>query len=217
MTAIFTLFKKDILLDTRQRHSFFAVLLYIASTIFIIKLAVDQPGSNVWNGLFWVVQLFICVNAVAKSFLQETRGKMLYFFTVTGPVNFVLAKLLYNLLLMLLMSLVSLGIFYFLLGNPSVNPGAFILITCFGGISISLVFTLLAAIAAKANQNAALMAILGFPLIIPQLMLLMRLSKYAFGEVFREGALLQLNGLLLGMDLLVIALAYILFPFLWKD
>ena len=84
-------------------------------------------------------------------------------------------------------------------------------------MSLSLVFTLMAAIAAKAQQNAAVMAILGFPLIIPQLLLLIRLSKAAFGEVFREGALLQILLLLIGLDILVIALAVVLFPFLWKD
>ena len=74
-----------------------------------------------------------------------------------------------------------------------------------------------AAIAAKAQQNAALMAILGFPLIVPQMLLLMRLSKAAFGEVFRQGALVQITLLLIGMDILVIALSVILFPFLWKE
>jgi heme exporter protein B len=61
------------------------------------------------------------------------------------------------------------------------------------------------------------MAILGFPLIIPQLLLLIRLSKSAFGEVFREGAILQITLLLAGLDVMVIALSMILFPFLWKE
>jgi heme exporter protein B len=61
------------------------------------------------------------------------------------------------------------------------------------------------------------MAILGFPLIIPQLLLLIRLSKSAFGEIFKEGAVLQLCLLIAGLDVMVIALSVILFPFLWKD
>ena len=86
-----------------------------------------------------------------------------------------------------------------------------------GGISISLVFTLMSAISAKAQHNAALIAILGFPVILPQLLLLMRLSKTAFAEVFKQGAVLQLAGLIGLLDLLVIILATILFPYLWKD
>jgi heme exporter protein B len=83
-----------------------------------------------------------------------------------------------------------------------------------GGWSLSLVFTFLAAIAAKAQQNAAIMAILGFPIIIPQLLLLMRLSSAAFSENFIPITTVLL---LIALDLMVILLAVILFPFLWKD
>jgi len=215
--TIFALLKKDLLLELRQQHSFYGILLYVASTIFVIYLSINNPEGEVWNGLFWIIQLFVCVNAVAKSFLQESRGRMLYFYTVSGAKEFVIAKLIYNIILMLIMSLLSLILFFILLRNPLSDTVRFIGIVCLGGISLSLVFTLLAAIAAKAQQNAALMAILGFPLIIPQLLLLVRLSKSAFGEMFREGALLQLSLLIVGLDIMVIALSIILFPFLWKD
>jgi len=216
-TPILTLLRKDFLLELRQQHTFFGILLYVASTIFVLYLAMGQPESTVYNGIFWMIQLFVCVNAVAKSFLQESKGRMLYFFSITSPVSFIIGKLIYSTVVMLLMVLVSLLLFRVLLGNPVSNYLQFIGIACLGGISLSLVFTLMAAIAAKAQQNAAVMAILGFPLIIPQLLLLIRLSRSAFGEVFREGALLQITLLLIALDILVIVLAIVLFPFLWKD
>jgi len=215
--TVMALLKKDLLLELRQQHSIYGILLYMASTIFVLKLSINNTEGDVWNGLFWIIQLFICVNAVAKSFLQESRGRMLYFYSIAGAREFIIAKLIYNTILMLLMSLLSLGLFLVLLNNPLSDALSFIGIVCLGGISLSLVFTLLAAIAAKAQQNAALMAILGFPLIIPQLLLLIRLSKSAFGEVFREGAVLQLFLLILALDIMVMALSIILFPFLWKD
>lgn len=217
LIRILTLLKKDLLLEFRQKHTFYGILLYIAATIFVLYLSIDRPDSNVWNGLFWVIQLFICVNAVAKSFLQESRGRMLYFYSIASPVGFIIAKMCYNLLLMVAMSLLSLLLFVVFLGNPIANGVWFIGIVILGGASISIVFTLMSAIAAKAQQNAALIAILGFPVILPQLLLLMRLSKAAFAEVFREGAVLQLTGLILALDVLVIAMAVILFPYLWKD
>ncbi len=204
-------------MELRQQHTFFGVLLYVASTIFVLYLAMGQPESTVYNGLFWMIQLFVCINAVAKSFMQESKGRMLYFYSITSPIHFIIAKLIYSTIVMLLMVLVSLILFWFLLGNPIMNPLQFVGIACLGGISLSLVFTLMSAIAAKAQQNAAIMAILGFPLIIPQLLLLIRLSKSAFGEVFREGALLQIILLLIGLDVLAVVLAIVLFPFLWKE
>lgn len=214
---IIALVKKDLLLEFRQQYTFYGIVLYIASTIFVLYLAMKQPETNVWNGLFWMIQLFICINAVAKSFLAEGRGRMLYFYTIAGPVDFIISKLIYNGLLMLMMSLVSLLLFTVFLGNPLINMPRFIGMVCLGGLSLSLVFTLLAAIAAKAQQQASLMAILGFPLIIPQLLLLIKLSKAAFGEVYGYGVVSQISLLLMGLDMLVIALAVILFPFLWKD
>ena len=203
------------MLEIRQQYSFYGVLLYIGATIFVLYMAIESPESNVWNGLFWMIQIFISVNAVAKSFLQESRGRMLYFYSIAGPRDFVLSKLLFNSLLMLLMSLLSLALFTLFLGNPLLKAGAFIGLVLLGGWSLSLVFTFLAAIAAKAQQNAAIMAILGFPLIIPQLILLMRLSNATFSETIPIPVTTIL--LLVALDLMVVLLAVILFPFLWKD
>jgi heme exporter protein B len=178
-------------------------------------MAITEPESNVWNGLFWVIQLFICINAVAKSFLQESRGRMLYFYSIASPRDFILSKLLFNSLLMLVMSLLSLLLFALFLGNPIQKLGQFIGLVLLGGWSLSLVFTFLAAIAAKAQQNAAIMAVLGFPLIIPQLLLLMQLSNSAF----KAEMIIPVNTILLliALDIMIVLLAVILFPFLWKD
>ncbi len=213
---ILALVKKDLLLETRQQYTLYGILLYLASTIYVAYLAMGQPEEKVWNGLFWVIQLFVCINAVAKSFLQESRGRMLYFYTIAGAGDFVISKLIFNALLMMVMSILSLGVFMVLLGNPLEHAATFLFITCFGGLSLSLVFTFLAAIAAKAQQQSALMAIMGFPIIIPQLLLLMKIANSAFSSVI-QGGWWQMVGLLAGLDAMVIALAVILFPFLWKD
>ena len=214
---ILTLFKKDLQLEIRQQYSFYGVLLYIGATIYVLFMAIEEPEGRVWNGLFWVIQLFICINAVAKSFLQESRGRMLYFYSIASPVDFVLSKLFFNTLLMLIMSLLSLLLFALFLGNPMTNDKLlpFVGLVLLGGWGLNLVFTFLAAIAAKAQQNAAIMAVLGFPLIIPQLLLLMRLSNAAFAPMLTIPAGTVL--LLVAMDVLVILLAVILFPYLWKD
>jgi heme exporter protein B len=215
---IIALLKKDIMLELRRQHTFYGILLYIASTVFVLFLSMpDSPDANIWNSLFWVIQLFVCVNTVAKSFLAESKGLMLYYYSITSPVEFIIAKLLYNVVLMLIMSAISLFLFFVFLSNPVSNAAQFLGIVLLGGTSISLTFSLMSAIAAKAQQNAALIAILGFPVILPQLLLLMKLSKTSFGEVFKEGAVMQLVGLISGLDILVVVLSVILFPFLWKE
>ena len=218
MTAtkqILTLFKKDLLLEIRQQYAFYGVLLYVGATILVLYMAIESPDNRTWIGLFWIIQLFISINAVAKSFLQESRSRMLYYHSIVSPQNFVLAKLLFNSLLMLVMSLLSMLLFSLFLTYPVQKTATFIGLVFLGGWSLSLIFTFLAAIAAKAQQNAAIMAILGFPIIIPQLLLLMKVSSTVFSAT--AGVPLTNVMMLVASDVLVILLSVILFPFLWKD
>ncbi len=140
---------------------------------------------------------------------------MLYYYSIVSPAVFVLAKLLFNSLLMLIMSLLSLVLFSLFLGNPLVKAGTFVGLVLLGGWSLSLIFTFLSAIAARAQQNAAIMAVMGFPLIVPQLILLMKISNAAFNPLLTVHTSNVL--LLVALDFLVVIFATILFPFLWKD
>jgi heme exporter protein B len=212
---ILTLFRKELLLEVRQQYSFYGILLYIGATIYVLFMTMDEPEAEVRNGLFCVIQLYICINAVAKSFLQESKGRMLYFYSIVSPGNFVLSKLLFNSALMLIMSLLSLLLFVLFLGNPIQKVLPFTGLVLLGGWSLSLIFTFLAAIAARAQQNAAIMAVLGFPLIIPQLLLLSQLANATFNPALPFHA--STIALLVALDVMVIILAVILFPFLWKD
>lgn len=214
---IWTLFKKDWMLEMRQQYAFYGVMLYVASTIFVLYLAIGESAYETWNALFWITQLFVCLNAVAKSFLQESRARMLYFYTISHPVEYMLSKIMYSVVLMMILNTVTLFLYIAFMGNPTEYLLQYIGISYLGGFGLSIIFTMLAAIASKAMQQASLMAILGFPVIIPQLLLLIRLSKSAFAETFREGVVTQVTLLLLALDLGIIILSVILFPFLWKD
>jgi len=211
-----SLVKKDLLMEWRQKHTLFGVLLYVGATVFVVYMMSGQPEARIWNALFWLTQLFVAVNSVAKSFLQEHPNRFRYYYTLVKPTTFLLAKMLYSILLMLIMSLVSLFLYYVMLGWPLAQSGLFIVITMVGSLSLSAVFTFLSAIAARAQQNSELMAILGFPLVTPVLMILSKLALKALAPVYMPGWW-GLALVLLALDLLVIVLGIILFPFLWQE
>ena len=52
MQQVIALFKKDVLLEIRQQYSFYGILLYIASTVFVLYMSVRAPEPKVWNGFF---------------------------------------------------------------------------------------------------------------------------------------------------------------------
>ncbi len=146
---ILLLLKKDFLLEWRQKYSLYGVILYIVSTVFTIKMLQDSPDGEVWNSLFWIVILFASINAVAKSFLQESKQRNIYYYSVHDPKDIIISKLIYNVVLMLGMSLITLLLFVLLLGNPSFDFLKFMLLSLLGGVSMALLFTTLAAILLK--------------------------------------------------------------------
>lgn len=215
-SAFISLLKKDLIMEWRQKHALFGVLVYVGATVFVIYMMNGRPDARVWNALFWTSQLFVAVNSIAKSFLQEHPHRFRYYYTVATPVTFLLAKVAYSTLLMILMSVISLLLYALMLGWPPVQGGLFVLIAITGSLSLSVVFTFLSAIAARAQQNSSLMAILGFPLVTPVLMILSKLAAASLQSVYVAGWW-GLAGILLLLDVLIVFLGIVLFPFLWQE
>jgi heme exporter protein B len=211
-----TIIQKDIRLEWRQKYSLYGLLLYVVSAVFAIYMLQESPEGEVWNALYWLIILFVAVNAVAKSFLQESKHRNLYYYTLHHPRDIILSKLMYNVVLMMGMSVVAWFLFLVLLGDPAMQPGRFLLLVFSGGFSMALLFTLLAAIAGRAGGNSALIAILGFPLVVPQLILLSDLSRPLFTPMAVTNWW-TFFGVLLLLDALIVALSLLLFPYLWKD
>ncbi len=215
-SQLLSLVRKDLLIEWRQKHTLFGVLLYVGATVFVVYMMSGQPETKIWNALFWLTQLFVAVNSVAKSFLQESHNRFRYYYTIVRPSTFLLAKMIYSVILMLAMSIVSLILFQVLLGDPLIQTALFVIIAALGSLSLSVVFTFLSAIAARAQQNSALMAILGFPLVTPVLMILSNLAIKAISPVYQPGWW-NMALILVSLDVMVVVLGVILFPFLWQE
>lgn len=211
------LIKREFLQEQRQKYALFGVLLYIVSTIFIgrfsFKVINDIP---VWNALFWTILLFSSVIGVARSFNQETRGRLLYLYFMADPRALLLAKTLYNVALMLLLGISGFAFYSILIGNPVQNLPLFLAVLGLGCCGLAVTFTMIAAIASRAGNNFTLMSILGFPVIIPLLMITIKLSKIAADGVYAPETWTYF-GILALMNVLVFGLAWILFPYLWRD
>jgi heme exporter protein B len=212
-----------LLLEWRQKYALGGIVLYVLSTVFVIYISLSQENAlqqlekKIWNILFWVTILFSAVNAIAKSFTQENKERLLYYYTITSPQAVILSKILYNTFLMILLSFISLMIYFLMIGNPVEHIAMFSITILLGGSGFSFIMTMISAIASKAGNNTTLMAILSFPLILPLILVLMKLSRICYIDIaqFSDAA----NELILvaAIDVLVLGLSYILFPYLWKD
>jgi heme exporter protein B len=217
LSQIKFLIRKEIMLEWRSKYAFNGILLYVVSTVFVCYLAFREISSPpTWNALFWIIMLFASVNAITKSFIQESRGRQLYYYTITSPQAIIISKIIYNILLMLLLSVIALGFYTLVFKNPLGDPAFYLLSVLLGSISFASVFTMISGIASKASNGGALMAILSFPVIIPLLVVLIKLSKNAMDGLDRSVSYNEI-GVLLAINVIVVTTSLLLFPYLWRD
>jgi heme exporter protein B len=217
---ISVLIRKEIILEWRQRYAINGIFLYAISTVFIcymsFRLKTNQLNPIVWNVLFWIIMLFTAVSAIAKSFLQESEGRQLYYYTLVSPEAIIISKMAYNTLLMSLMSMVCYGFYALVMGNPVENQLLFIANMLLGSVGFSCTLTMIAAIAAKADNRTTLMAVLSFPVILPLLLLLLKVSKNAIDGLAWSVSYDAII-LIVAINTIVVAVAYMLFAYLWRS
>ena len=209
--------RKEFVLEWRQQSALSGVFLYLVSTVFLTYLAFDGIISErSWNALFWLIMLFASVNAALKAFVQEHENRHLYYYTIVSAKAAINSKIIYNALLMSCLALAGFFVFVSFMGNPLQSTWLFLVNLLLGMLGFSSVLCMVSAIAARVRNNFTLMAVLGFPLVLPLLLLLVRVSRQSvMGTTFAD----------IAPDLLIIAmltaitlvLSNILFPYIWKE
>ncbi|PKP03013.1 MAG: ABC transporter permease [Bacteroidetes bacterium HGW-Bacteroidetes-9] len=218
MKEIKELVRKDFLLELRQKYAINGILLYVVSTIFVVQLCFGRIiDESTWIALFWIILLFAAFNAVSKSFVQESTARRLYYYMLAPAVAIVISKIIYNAMLMFILGMLSLLVFIVFMGFPQFNLYLFLPAFLLGCIGIASALTMVSAIASRTGNNAALMAILGFPVVVPLLLLLVNASKLSLKSGLIPAEILQTISALFLIDVVVVILSVILFPYLWRD
>jgi len=107
-------------------------------------------------------------------------------------------------------------LFSIFIDNPLQDKGLFMLTLLLSSFGFSACLSLISAIASKTNNSNILMAVLSFPVIIALLLMVIKITKNALdGLAFVESQDELLN--LLAINCIMVALAYLLFPYIWRS
>lgn len=210
------LLKKDFQLDLRQRFALGSIILYVFASVFIIYLAFREISDQVWVILFWIVFLFAAVNAVLKSFSQEGAKRNLYYYTIADPIAVISSKILYNFLVLLGIAILTGGLFSLFTRFPIISVGYFILTILLACIGIAANFSFISSIAYKTRNQSTMMMVLSFPVIIPLLLPVIQVTLKTL-EVTSWSRVQGEFYLLIAIDLIILALAFIIWPYLWRE
>lgn len=220
MKPVVALLQKELRLEMRQKHTLAGIFLYVLATVFVCYLSFGEiEGGKVWGGLVWLTGLFTAFNAMQKTFNQESNGVQFYLYSIAHPRHVILSKSIYNAFLIALLNLISLAFFALFFGDTAFAHAQMdqVLLGIFlGSTGLGFALTFVAGLAYKSDGGIGLIAILGFPVIIPLLVTITRFTTSAM-----EGAVWSTNSLnllvLIVLNVTALLLALILFPYLWRE
>lgn len=195
------------------------MLLYVFASVFVCYLLFNQKkialNPIVWNTLFWIIFLFSALSAVSRSFERERGGEFFLYYTLVSAEAMIVAKIIYNTLLLSVAGLLAFGLYSLVLGNPVQDMQLFILNMLAGTFSIASSLTLVAAVASKTDNPGTLTAVLGFPVVLPTLLMLVKVSKNATDGLATSTSYDELI-VMCAISAISTAVSYILFPYLWR-
>lgn len=216
LSSVFHLIQKEVRLEWRQKTALGTILVYILGSTFLIYLVFEGTTNNkTWIALFWVISLFTAINTLSRSFQKEANEQFYYWRNLVKPMDLIVAKIVYNALLVSVLSCLIFAVMLLFFNQKIDNKGMFIWVIVCGSVGYSNLFTLLSAITARTN-NAILLAILGFPIILPLLLLIIKLTGFLDFTTTDKDVYLNF-GIILLLDFITLVLSLILFPYLWKD
>ncbi len=215
--AIVSLLKKEVKTELRQKAAINGILLYVISTSFIAYLVFSSiEDLSTWIALYWITLIFASTNASINAFKEESGRAYLYYYSLVKPQHLIIAKSIYQSLLLCFIGFLNWICFSLFLGNPIENNGQFAIIILLSSLGLSGTFTLISAIASKTNNNASLLAILSFPILLPVLLTSIKASMLS-GLGFEWQDIQLYMGLLGLIYVICLALSYVLFPYIWRS
>lgn len=219
LAGTWAVFRKDLQIELRSRYALNSLLLFVLGALLLVLFAVGpQPlSARVQSALLWIVMLFAASIGLGRSFVaEEERGTALLLRLNTRPSMVFAGKLLFNLMLVGVLTGLAVTVFLVLLDIAVRAPGLLGVTLVLGAVGLAGATTLLAALVARARRRGPLLPVLLLPLLVPLLVSGTSATRTAFdGGPWTEAQDPLLT--LVGFAGATISAAVVLFDYVWAE
>ena len=208
---------KDVLCEFRTRYAFGSLIMFALMTLSSVSMSI---GSTLLSAefaavLLWVVLFFCAMAGLSRSFVQEQEsGTMFTLRLYAGPQAVLFGKMLFNMLLLLALTILVIPLFILFLNVDIQLPGLLMMVLLLGDIGIVAVSTLTAAMLARTQGKGSLFTVLTFPVLLPQFLSAISGTIKAISGVDISWQELMF---MVSYDVIIMIAASILFDYLWYD
>lgn len=207
--------RKDLRVEARTRDLLGTSTVFSLLVLLVFNFALDLVGEAVAlvaPGVLWVTILFAGILVLGRTFARELeRGGLEAL--LLAPLDrgaLLVAKLVGNVLLLGMIELVTVPTFVALY-NLEFVVWRLVITVALGTLGLATVGTLFAAIAANTRARESMLPLLLFPVLVPLLIGAVKSTSEAVVGSVPTGP--PWLGLLIAIDALFLALAYLLFDY----
>lgn len=221
-TATRAVFVREMRSELRSKQALNAVTLFAVCSIVAVSLGLGPLNRSaelplIHAALLWIVLLFAAFTALARVFVVEEEQRTAAALRLAAPPHAVfLGKFLFNIALLVGLTVVVALLAVVLLRMQVRAPGPFVVILASGALALVCGTTLIAAIIARSSTRGALFAVLSFPLLIPMLVTAVRGTALALSGAGWERCVAPIQTLVAYAVAMFVASLF-LFGVVWED
>ena len=204
--------------ELRTRYALNTIALFALTTLVVLSVSLGPLGAagaeraTVLPVLLWVLLLFAAAAGLPRAFVHEEESHSATALRLAAtPSALFVGKLLYGAALLAALEALVAPLFLAMMQLAVARPALLVVALAAGGYGLAVASTLIAAIVAQARGKAALFAVLGFPVLLPLLLLAIELTRAAVTGAAAPEPLRQL----LLYDATVTVAGLMLFPAVW--
>ncbi len=219
LSKAYAVFAKDLRLELRSKYALNTILMFGVISLVAVSFSIGQTNlpPRLLAAVFWIIMFFASMAGLAHVFIREEEtGTALALRLTADPDAVYWGKLVFNLVLLGLMSTIITVLFFAFTDAPTDNWPVFVLVLVLGIIALCAGTTLIAAIVAKASTKGALFAVLSLPVFLLPLWWLVA----AADKALTGGSLSAMSSELIGLVsycVIMITLSVMLFKVVWLE
>jgi len=214
---------KDARSEYRTRSALNSILLFALTTLAVVSFQISAQGlapgirARMLASLLWIVLFFSAMSGLPRIFVKEEDSRTAMALRLSAQPNVVfVGKLLFNILLLLLVSIAVLPLYVILMSPEIKQWGQLVTVLALGMGGLAGASTLLAALVAKTTNRGSLFVVLAFPILLPLLVCAINGSVAAF--LGSRAAEVQANLAVLAAYLVAtVTASLMLFEYVWND
>ena len=227
---LYAMVEKDIIAELRTKNMLNAMFVFVLLAFVVLNFGffeflktvkINKAATGSIGGLLWVAFAYAAVLGLNRTFLHE-KDEGVMDGLLLAPVDRSLiywGKYLSNFVFLLIIQALSLPIFtvFFVTQVFSSHAGLLISTIILGDLGIVATGTLLSAISVNTKARDLMLPILFFPIIIPLLIAVVKLSGIVFGVVNDPDSVRVWMQFIVLYDIIFLIVPFLVFDFIVED